>query len=243
MLLTRPPIASDPLETKLAELGANVVRHPVTQILPAPDTDRVNEAAARLGGFSMLAFMSRHAATAAHNSFLQQVDSVPPIAAIGTGTRDVLLGYGYEVPWVPEESNSQSMAELLVEQSRSSGFAEPILVLRADRGSNVLPEALTQADVPFEELAVYQSVDIEKANPVTSRELYEGKFDWVTVTSSSIASNVARLFGSCLENSRIVSISPTTSAAAAEAGLTVAAEASEYNVQGLVDAILNFQER
>lgn len=243
VLLTRPPIAPDPLEARLEELGANVVCHPVTRILPPPDTHRIREIAARLGEFSTLAFMSRHAVAAAHEFFLQQAESVPAIAAIGTGTRDVLLGYGHEVRWVPEKSNSQSMAEMLIEQVRSSGLAGPVLVLRADRGSDVLPKALTQAGVAFEELAVYQSKDIDRANPVTSRELYEGKFDWVTVTSSSIAKNVARLFGDHLENTKVVSISPTTSSAATEVGLKVAAEATKYNVQGLVDAILNYREQ
>ena len=67
--------------------------------------------------------------------------------------------------------------------------------------------------------------------------------DWVTLTSSAIAENVQRLFGEALhENTKAVSISPTTTAAAESVGLAVAATANEASLDGLVNAIVRAVE-
>jgi len=238
VLITRPASSPDSLFTELQELGADVVRHPLIEFSEPPDLDGVREMESRLGEFSMLVFLSRRAAFAADKYFLGNAVIIPPIAAIGPGTWRCLKTRGYKVSFAPKESNSESMAEMLIEQFRADDCSKPILILRADRGSNVLPIALEQAGVPFKELAVYQSDDVTEADPVILQELSEGKFDWVTVTSSSIAFNAAKLFGSHLRNMKVASISPTTSRAATEAGLVVTAEATDFNASGLVDAIL-----
>lgn len=238
VLVTRPGIKPDSLRTELVEHGAVVVSHPLIEFSEPPDLDHVREVGSRVADYSMLVFLSRRAAYCADEYFLKNAVIVPPIAAIGPGTWKCLKTRGYKVGLVPAESNSESMAETLVEHFRSQNSEKPILILRADRGSNVLPIALEEADIPFKELAVYQSHDVTQANPHVVNDLAKGKFDWLTVTSSSIAFNAAKLFGSHLAQTKLVSISPTTSRAAEEAGLTITAEATDYNTSGIVKAIL-----
>ena len=74
--------------------------------------------------------------------------------------------------------------------------------------------------------------------------LRRGEIDFVTLTSS----NVARAFLRSLDEVgrarllagevRLVSISPVTSAAVAELGYAVAAQAREYTTEGLIQALI-----
>lgn len=245
VLITRPSRKPDPLAEKLESLGAEAVSHPMIAFSEAPDQDKLKDAFERINEFSMIAFLSRQAAIAFEQQYKQPLKSMaplPPMAAIGTGTRSCLQQQGYEVQFLAEESNSESMADLLIKQFRSAGSFKPILILRADRGSEVLPTALTAANIPFEELAVYSSQDIAAADPAILEDLASGKFQWLTITSSSIAQNVARLFADHIGTTKIASISPTTTQAATESGLSVSAEATEYNMGGLVDAIVRYEE-
>ena len=61
----------------------------------------------------------------------------------------------------------------------------------------------------------------------------------MTVTSSAIARSLVNLFGEKLRSTRLVSISPITSATLAELGYRVAAEASDYTLDGVVAALLD----
>jgi uroporphyrinogen III methyltransferase/synthase len=61
--------------------------------------------------------------------------------------------------------------------------------------------------------------------------------DWITVTSSSIATAAARLFGERLRTWRIASISPVTTAALERCGLRPTVEAAEATSSGLVAAM------
>ena len=241
VLVTRPAMTADPLVIGLEKHGAETVRHAMIHYSGAPDPARLVSIARRLDQFCMLAFLSRHAASAFDEQTSPSKESIPPIGAIGIGTRECLQQRGYEVEFLPQKSDSESMAEILIERFQSLGFSKPILILRANRGSNVLPTALTAANVPFEELAVYQSLDVKEAEPAVLRDLADGKIHWLTITSSSIACNVAKLFADHIGDTKIASISPTTTQAATEAGLSVDAEATEYNMDGLVDAILRHE--
>ena len=68
--------------------------------------------------------------------------------------------------------------------------------------------------------------------------LAEGRIDWITVTSSAIARALAAMFGKDLQRSKLASISPITSGVLRELGYPPAAEARQYTMPGLVEAIV-----
>ena len=65
-----------------------------------------------------------------------------------------------------------------------------------------------------------------------------GKFDWVTVSSPSIARSLAAMFGRSLAKTKLASISPVTSEALTELGYPPAVEARQYTLDGIVQAIV-----
>ena len=237
VLTTRPESDFDLLREHLQKLGAAVVNHPLTEFSPPADLSEIEEIAGWIGDFSMLVFLSRRGVMAADSLVLRGDDPSVPIAAIGPGTRDTLVERGYQVDCVADRSNSESMAELLIDRFGQQSISKPLLILRGDRGSRVLPTMLQGARIPFRELVVYQSKDVAVADPQVLKSLAGGAFDWLTVSSSSIATNAAKLFGDAIGATKVASISPTTSSAAIDAGLSVSAEASDYNAIGLAEAI------
>ena len=96
-------------------------------------------------------------------------------------------------------------------------------------------------------VAVYDTVKPqahEQAAALRER-MKSGEVDAVTFTSSSTVRNFRELlvdvagdevFSRLMENVACLSIGPITSKTAVEAGLSIAAEASEYTIAGLVEA-------
>ena len=101
---------------------------------------------------------------------------------------------------------------------------------------------MTEAGGRVEQVVVYQSDDVETPDPAIRERLQAGQIDWVCVTSSAIARSLVALFGDALKQTRLVSISPITSATLRELGYAPAAEASEYTMQGVVATIRSSQQ-
>jgi uroporphyrinogen III methyltransferase/synthase len=100
----------------------------------------------------------------------------------------------------------------------------------------VLPEALRERGAEVDAVALYETVR-EQPEP-DAIEAARGA-DYVTFTSASTVRNLSEALGGELPaGARVVSIGPITSAAAREAGIEVAIEASRHDVDGLVEALL-----
>lgn len=241
VLVTRPrSLGATPLLDRLNEAGANVILHPVIQIQPPKDWEPLDREIARLSDFGTVVFLS---GTGAEYFFARFREKAGPeglakckIAAIGESTAARIQEYGEDVDFVPPHSNSQSMATELIEQNAPG----PYLLLRANRGSDVLAKELTQAGKEFVEVTVYESHDVGEVNSDTRELLELEKVDWVTITSSAIARSTATLFGESLKKTKLASISPISSEALTEAGLAANVEATEYNFDGLVRAMASF---
>jgi uroporphyrinogen III methyltransferase/synthase len=155
-----------------------------------------------------------------------------------------LRSYHLEPDLVPPEYRSESLATVLAQ--RAAG--KRLLLARADRGRELLREELAAvADV--EQVAVYSQVDCVEPDPAILEQLRQGKIDYITLTSSNIARALVRaLDAPALAPikagvTKLVSISPVTSATVRDIGLPVAAEAVEFTVAGLVEALLEAARR
>jgi uroporphyrinogen-III synthase len=74
-----------------------------------------------------------------------------------------------------------------------------------------------------------------------ARDLLAGphKPDWITFTSSSTVQNLVAAIGAgALEGIRVASIGPVTSATARALGIAVAVQASRFDENGLIEAII-----
>ena len=136
------------------------------------------------------------------------------IAAIGPGTAQALRAGGLDVDLVASESTQEG---LLAELSAPSGR---VLVAAAEAARR---HAVAELGADF--VPLYRTVALQPVDPPAG--------DLVVLASAS----AARAFGALGVEIPAVSIGPQTTNAARELGVTVVAEASRHDLDGLVEAV------
>jgi len=109
-----------------------------------------------------------------------------------------------------------------------------VLIARAERARDVLPDGLAARGYEVEVLPVYRTVTVEP-DPDALAKVRRGDVSAITFTSSSTVRNFFDLVGPLPDpQPRVVSIGPVTSQTARDLGLRVDAEAAEHTIDGLV---------
>jgi uroporphyrinogen III methyltransferase/synthase len=243
VLVTRPRHQAASMARRLEQLGAVPVLLPVIEVQEPADWSAVDRALGQLPSFQWLVFTSANGVHAFLGRLRQtgrDMRALGPLrlAAIGPRTAEALRGYHLEPDLVPPVFRSEELAAAL--HVRVAG--QRLLLARADRGRDLLPKGLAEV-AEVEQVAVYRQADVAMPDPTVLDALRRGEIDFVTLTSSNIArSFLAGLDSACrarLESGevKVVTISPVTSDAVKESGLTVAAEATEYTAEGVVQAL------
>jgi uroporphyrinogen-III synthase len=184
------------------------------------------------------------------------------VAAIGPATAQALRHHGVEPDLVPDEYIAEGVAAALIEDAHRNGVSlegKRILILRAAEARKVLVEKLQRAGAKVEEVAAYRTrgavIDDEQGHEVL-RLLQAGLLDILTFTSSSTVRHFVQWLADCAPGAavspialvthnpqlKIACIGPITSQTARELGLDVQIEASEFTIDGLVEAIVQHKE-
>jgi uroporphyrinogen III methyltransferase/synthase len=249
VLVTRPRAQAADLVRRLEQLGAVPLVLPALEITPPSDWSAVDAALANLPAYQWLVFTSANGVEAlirrlrATGHDLRALGHLR-LAAIGPSTADALRAFHLEPDVVPARFESESLAAALKDRVRG----QRVLLARADRGREVLRQELAQAAV-VDQVAVYHQRDGVDTESESFASLRRGEIDFVTLTSSNIARALARALDApcrgrlAAGETRIVTISPVTSATVRELGLPVAAEATEYTAAGLVDALVKLAQQ
>lgn len=239
VVVTRAAGQAADLTDRLEELGADVLVQPAIEIGPPDSWQPVDEVLRRLGEFDWLVFSSTNGVRCFLNRLLESGRDLRclggiQLAAIGPGTAQELAGYHLRADRLPESYQAESLAAVLCPDARGKRF----LLVRASRGREVLAPSLEAAGAVVEQVVAYRSTDCQDPDPYVAAQLAAGQIAYMTVTSSAIARSLAALFGQDLHKTRLVSISPLTSAALEQCGFTAAVEADHYTMDGLIEALL-----
>lgn len=246
VLVTRPRQQSAAFVERLVELGAAPVVLPTVEIREPDDWSPVDAAIRRLAEYDWLVFTSANGVHAflgrlwALGFDIRALGAVQ-LAAIGPKTGDALRKLHLEPDLVPTKYQSEDLAAAL-KQVILPG--QRVLLARADRGREVLREQLT-GHCQVEQIAVYAQVDAVELDAAVLDQLRRGDIDYITLTSSNIArALLARLDDACLTQirtgrTRVVTISPVTSAEVQTLGLPVAAEAKTATMEGVIQALID----
>jgi len=240
VLVTRPTGQAAALVEQLDMLGAEVYCQPAIEILPPADWEAVDRTIGRLDKFDWLVFSSANGVRYFFERLLhlgRDLRSLGQVrlATVGPATTQALAQYHLQADCQPsKEYRAEGLAEELAAKARNQRY----LLLRADRGREVLADSLQAAGGVVEQAAVYRSRDLRQANPEMTRALADGQIDWITVTSSAIARSLLGLFGGQLRLAKLAAISPRTADVLTKAGFPPAAVAAEATNAGLVEAML-----
>jgi uroporphyrinogen-III synthase len=158
------------------------------------------------------------------------------ICAIGPATAAAVEALHLKVSVLGDEFVAESLLQAMPETMNG----ERVLLPRAAVARDVLPLGLRARGATVDVVEAYRTEAPDDLPALMARavgQLRPG--DWVTFTSSSTVRNTVNAIGTGrLANVRVATIGPVTSATAREFGIAVAAEASIYTSEGVVEAIL-----
>lgn len=243
ILVTRAETQAEELAHPLRELGADVLCQPAIRIGPPRDVGPLDQVLQRLTDFHWIVFSSANGVQRFFDRLWRQGRDLralggAKLAVIGPATAAALERLRLRPDAMPEEFRAEALAQHLAPRVRG----ERVLLVRASRGREVLAEELVRAGAGVEQVTAYQSEDIAFPSPEIAAAMEQGAITWTTVTSSAIARSLVRLFGESLRKTELVSISPITSATLAELGYSASAEATEYTMPGVLQAILHAEQ-
>jgi uroporphyrinogen III methyltransferase/synthase len=244
IVVTRASGQAPELSERLRALGADALEVPVISLVPPADPAPLDRAIENLAAYHWLIFTSVNGV----RFFLRRLDQSrhdlrslrARICAIGPATRKAVEDLHLKVDLMPQEY----VAESVVASFASLNLAgQKVLLPRAAVARDVIPEELARLGAEVDVVEVYRNV-VPPGAPARAGEIFasETKPDWITFTSSSTVKNLLAITGpQALDGVRIASIGPVTSAALRSHGLAIDAEARQFTLDGLVEAILAYQ--
>ncbi len=236
IVVTRTREQASALSRRLAELGADVVEFPTIRIVPKAYMKELDAAIGSISDFDWIVFTSQNAV----KIFFTRLAALgrdarclhgARVAAIGPATARELEQHSVRPDLVPAEYVAEAVVSAMGETA-VSGLR--VLLPCAEEARAALRKAFRRSAQGAEDRRIRHGASDPPAGDLLDAVR---DADVVTFTSSSTARN----FFSLVKESRSLhaSIGPITSAPCVMPGIYVDIEASEYTIDGLVDALVS----
>ena len=236
------------------QAGATVLDLPALVIGPPDEWGPLDDALAELEEFHWLVVSSSNGVDAVEERLQRQGRCLArrpaslKIAAVGRKTASRLEALGAPADFVPPDF----VADSLIEHFPVSGWGLRLLLPRVQSGGRtLLAEAFGEAGARVVEVAAYESRCPAVLPEVAATALAAGGVDAITFSSGKTVSHTAHLLQAAfgddwrrrLEGLAIVSIGPQTSDRCRQELGRVDAEASPYDLDGLLQACIEALEQ
>jgi uroporphyrinogen III methyltransferase/synthase len=248
VLVTRPAHQAAGMVRRLEHLGAVVYQMPTVEIRPPADPAPLDRALAEVrdGRWDWVVFTSANGV----HAFFRRLDELGrdlrdvgrvKFAAIGPKTADALREYRLRADVVPADTfSSEGLAAALAPHVAG----RRVLLARANRGRDVVRAELAKVAAAVEQVTAYDQADTTAPAPGVLDALRRGEIRYVTLPSTRIAENLLAGFDDTIRGRvergevKLVAISPETGGAVRRLGYPVAAEATTFTADGLIDALI-----
>ena len=242
IVITRAADQAAEFSERLRALGADAIELPVIALEAASDPAPLDRAIENLASYDWLIFTSVNGV----RFFLERLDQSrhdlrslkARICAIGPATRKAIEALHLKIDLMPEEYVAESLVKAFAPENLAG---KKILLPRAAVARDLIPVELEKLGAHVDVVEAYRNVVPVNA-AARAHEIFsaEKKPDWITFTSSSTVKNLLAIAGrEALEGVRIASIGPVTSSTLRAHGFQVDAEANQFTIDGLIDAILS----
>lgn len=248
ILVGRARHQASALATELRKLGADVIEIPFIDIRRPRSFKALDDALKNLSGYEWLILTSVNGVEAMCKRMKKLHLTKATlrglrIAAIGPATKKSIEEHGWTVDVVPK----QYVAESVVRSLKMKIKEKRVLLVRARVARDVIPRELRKAGASVDVVEAYETVV-----PQGSRRSLQAVLrntlrrpHVITFTSSSTVRNFVELAGlqknmrhRALDEIRMASIGPVTSATLREFGLKPDIAAKEFTIPGLVAGII-----
>ncbi|MEN8191124.1 MAG: uroporphyrinogen-III C-methyltransferase, partial [Thermodesulfobacteriota bacterium] len=253
IVVTRTREQASELMAGLEENGANCVEYSTIQIKPMDSYEELDEELDRLEEYHWILFTSLHGVKYFFKRLYKRgMDSRdmkgPGIAAVGRATADLLMEYGVRADLLPEVFTGEGLAEALLDQGIEG---RNILIPRAEKARQILPEMLRGAGAQVTITPVYRNVAPEGRREKLRDELESGTVDMVTFTSSSTVRNFLSMVGAesnselkrLMHEVRIAAIGPITAKTVTDNGLHVDIMPESHTIADMIHAIVEYHSK
>jgi len=253
IIVTRTRDQASELVDLLENFGAECLEYPTIALEPVASYGILDQALKEMETYHWLLFTSINAV----DYFFKRLFELgmdardlkgPKIAAVGRVTSDALLSRGIRADLLPQEFTGEGLAETLIQ----TGVKDlRILIPRALKAREALPEALSMAGAEVTIAPVYQNVlpmgnGGEQLQKELRRTLQEKSVAMVTFTSSSTVKNFVKLLDittpadlqELMSGIAVAAIGPITAKTAEKFGLHVDVQPADYTIPDLVDSIV-----
>jgi len=236
ILLTRSAEDSARWAERIRSAGARPIVFPCIRCEPIGDETLAKEFRQALDGASWLALTSRRGVLRTQELLQGDLPGNVSVAAVGARTAEAAWSCWGRVDLVAEQGTGRSLAEDLAEwhAAQPAGACTTVVVAAAEGGRRGLEEVLEPLGVQVVRFAVYRTVPAAPEDP--RKDLASEGVDVILLASpSAVAGLLAR--ADVPASAQLISIGPTTTAAARAAGLQIAGEASRRDLDGLLEVI------
>ena len=165
-----------------------------------------------------------------------ELPSNTQVAAVGPATEEAARGRWGRVDLVAPDGTAASLADALIPlvTSDQHGRWATVVVTGPEHGRPDLEQRLQAAGVRTARFAVYRTVAAPAVEP--REDLDKMDLDAVFLASPSAVRGLLNQ-ASVPSDMPVISIGPSTTEAASEAGLTVTSEATTRSLEGLLNAL------
>jgi len=245
VVITRPEKQADDLAQLLIKEGANPIHFPTIKIIPPPDWRGLDAAIKNLEDYDWLIFTSANGVAFFFERLFAKAKDIRDlkgikICCIGPATAQQVESKGVRVDLVPKKFISEGILESF---SGINLQGKKILIARAAKARDVLPEGLKKSGAKVDVVAAYVTVNSGKKKNEMEKLFKENQVDVITFTSSSTVNNFVKIIGrkfSLPKGVKIACIGPVTATTAKKAGFPVDIHQEEYTMEGLVGALIDY---
>ena len=231
MLLTRAPEDAAPWADALEARGATALTLPCITSEPITDAGTTGRLRAAVAAADWLALQSQRGVTAVHAMLSHGLPAGLRVAAVGPGTAHAAARWLGRLDLIAMPATSDGLARTLA--AKAGADARRVVLAMAEGGRTDAERVLTAAGFRVELIPVYRTIPA----PPAPRK-FDPSAAGVDVIVLASPSAVTGLLNQALPSpARIVTIGPATSDAARAAGLAVAAEARQPDLEGILEAI------
>ena len=253
IVVTRTRDQASELTAGLEEAGADCLEYSTIHIEPVESYEILDGELDRLKEYHWILFSSLNGITYFFKRlFAKGMDARdlkgPAIAVVGKSTADSLLQYGINADLIPPTFTSEGLAESLLDQGVEG---RNILIPRAQKGREVLPETLRGAGAQVTVAPVYKNVPPQGRKDALRNELEAGRVSMVTFTSSSTVRNFLTMVDAVdqeelkqlFQGVKIAAIGPITAKTVTDNGLTVDVQPAVHTIPEMIQAIIEFYQK
>ena len=254
VVVTRTRDQASELLNLLENYGAECIEYPTISLEKVDSYEILDRALAEIDSYHWVLFTSINAVDYFFNRLFEQGKDVrdlkgPKVAAVGRVTAEALAGRGIKADLLPDEFTGDGLAETLISEGVTGLH---ILIPRALKAREILPERLSDAGAEVTVAPVYQNVlpkssSGEQLKDDLCQALEEKSVDMLTFTSSSTVKNFVTLLDlnpdelqKLMSGVAVATIGPITAKTAENYGLKPDVQPAEYTIPGLVESIVTF---